>query len=113
MKWRRISPRSLRALHAALLGLPWLVAVLIVHHQRKPKEGDRSARGLLHAISGHQTLQRRCRCIFYLSRVTAKMKERIVVAACLKCSDSEEEEGRMMAVTLNANNELEEVPDYE
>lgn len=100
-------------IHAALSVIPWKVAVLLVHHARKPKEGDRSARGLLHTISGHQTLQRRSRCILYMGRVTDELDEKRVVAACLKCSDSAEAEGHKVAVRLNEKSALEEIPDFD
>jgi hypothetical protein len=100
-------------IHAALAVIPWKVAVLLVHHARKPKEGDRSARGLLHTISGHQTLQRRSRCILYMGRVTDELDEKRVVAVCLKCSDSAEAEGRKVAVQLNGKSELEELTEFD
>lgn len=103
----------LAGLNTLLADIPWRVAVLLVHHARKPKDGDRSARGLLHTISGHQTLQRRSRCIIYLGRVTDELDERRVVAACLKCSDSMDAEGRKVAVRLNDQSELEEIPDFD
>jgi len=100
-------------LNAVFQTLPWKVAVLLVHHARKPKDGDRSARGLLHTISGHQTLQRRSRCILFMGRVTDALDERRIVSVCLKCSDSEVEEGRKIAVTLNQRSELEEISDFD
>jgi hypothetical protein len=100
-------------MNTALKGMPWKVAVMLVHHARKPKDGDRSARGLLHTISGHQTLQRRSRCILYMGRVTDKFEEKRIVSVCLKCSDSEVEEGRKIAVTLNQRSEMEEIPDFD
>jgi hypothetical protein len=100
-------------LNAVFQTLPWKVAVLLVHHARKPKDGDRSARGLLHTISGHQTLQRRSRCILFMGRVTDALDERRIVSVCLKCSDSEVEEGRKIAVTLNQRSEMEEIPDFD
>src|SRR5262249_50108288 len=71
-------------LNTALHGLPWKVAVLLIHHARKPKESDKGGRGLLHLISGHQTLQRRSRCIIFIGRVTEELGERRVVSVCLK-----------------------------
>ena len=100
-------------MNTVLHGIPWKVAVMLVHHARKPKDGDRSARGLLHTISGHQTLQRRSRCILYMGRVTDEFEERRIVSVCLKCSDSDVEEGRKIAVTLNRRSEMEEIPDFD
>lgn len=88
-------------------------AVLLIHHSRKPKDGDKGARGLLNLISGHQTLQRRSRSICYLGRVTDEFDERRVAAVWLKVSDSGESEGRKTALQLGNAGVLEPIPDFD
>ena len=100
-------------LNTALHGLPWKVAELLIHHARKPKDGDKGGRGLLHMISGHQTLQRRSRCILFIGRVTDELTERRVVSVCLKCSDSGESEGVRTAMRLDDTSTLAEIPNFE
>lgn len=99
-------------LNTLLSGLPERPAVLLIHHSRKPKADDKGARGLLNLISGHQTLQRRSRSIIFLGRVSDELKERRVVAAVLKCSNSGETEGRKIALELGAAHTLEELSDF-
>lgn len=101
------------ALNAALDGLPRRVAVLLIHHARKPKETDRGGRGLLNCISGHQTVQRRSRCILYIGRVTEELHEKRVVSVCLKCSDNGEAEGQRVAMSLNDEGILTELADFD
>lgn len=101
------------ALNAILQGLPHKVAVLLIHHSRKPKDGDKGGRGLLHLISGHQMLQRRARCILYLGRVTEEQNETRVVGACLKCSDNGEAEKVRVPLQLNDKSELAKIPDFD
>jgi hypothetical protein len=101
------------ALNAMLHGLEPRPAVLLVHHSRKPKEGDKGARALLNLISGHQTLQRRARSICYLGRITEEFDERRVVAVWLKVSDSGEAEGRKTALQLGDSGTLEEIQNFD
>lgn len=101
------------ALNSVLDGLPHRVAVLLIHHARKPKDTDRGGRGLLNCISGHQTVQRRSRCILYIGRVTEELHERRVVSVCLKCSDNGEAEGLRVAMSLNDEGILAELPDFD
>ena len=100
------------ALNSALDGLPKKVAVLLIHHARKPKESDRGGRGLLNCISGHQTVQRRSRCILYIGRVTEELDEKRIVSVCLKCSDNGEAEGHRAAMLLNDECVLTEIADF-
>ncbi len=101
------------ALNGMLHGLEPRPAVLLIHHSRKPKEGDKGARALLNLISGHQTLQRRARSICYLGRVTDDFDERRVAAVWLKVSDSGEAEGQKTALQLGDSGTLEEIPNFD
>ncbi|TXH17578.1 MAG: hypothetical protein E6R03_03640 [Hyphomicrobiaceae bacterium] len=101
------------SLNEILSGLEPRPAVLLVHHSRKPKEGDKGARALLNLISGHQTLQRRARSICYLGRVTDEFEERRVAAVWLKVSDSGESEGRKTALQLGDGGTLVEIPGFD
>ncbi len=101
------------ALNAILTGLPERPAVLLIHHSRKPKEGDRGGRSLLNLISGHQTLQRRSSAIIFLGRVTDEFEEKRVVAVCLKCRNNGELEGRKFALKLGERNALEPLVEFD
>lgn len=101
------------ALNAIFNGMPERPAVLLIHHSRKPKEGDRGGRGLLNLISGHQTLQRRSSAIIFMGRVTDEFEEKRVVAVCLKCRNNGELEGQKCALKLGEKNTLEPLPDFD
>lgn len=101
------------ALNSILSGLPERPAVLLIHHSRKPKEGDRGGRGLLNLISGHQTLQRRSSAIIYLGRVTDEFDEKRAAAVCLKCRNNGEMEGQKFALKLGEKNALEPLAEFD
>ncbi len=101
------------ALNTILAGLSERPAVLLIHHSRKPKEGDRGGRSLLNLISGHQTLQRRASAIIFMGRVTDEFEEKRVVAVCLKCRNNGDLEGRKFALKLGERNTLEPLVDFD
>lgn len=101
------------ALNAITAKLPHKVAFLLIHHARKPKETDKGGRGLLNCISGHQTLQRRSRCIMFLGRVTEELEEKRIVSVCLKCSNNGKAEGVKSALQLGENGMLNELMDFD
>ena len=101
------------ALNQMLHGLEPRPAVLLLHHSRKPKEGDKGARGLLNLISGHQTLQRRARSICYLGRVTDDFDEKRLAAVWLKVSDNGPAEGTKTALQLGQDNLLHPIEGFD
>lgn len=101
------------ALNTLLHGLEPRPAVLLIHHSRKPKEGDKGGRGMLNTISGHQLLQRRARSICYLGRVSDDFDEKRVAAVWLKVSNDGEAEGTKTALQLAEDATLQEIKDFD